>query len=241
MGSGFRTVGAALVLSLALSGCGAESLPDGGWATASPQSIDEWESAPAGSAVIGECPWESTNPTISPIDSPESPITATEAIAMDSERFWLLVESIPPALGPSAFERVAGSLAACGIEDVIAFEARLTLALYALDGPDNLAWFEANDPAGIGFASDDVFLYARCATILGGQAAWERAVVERTLEWGDDPPDVDGWSELLLYVSWDAAGALGLTVGEYIELLSERIPVSYETGSNSDLWGDLLQ
>jgi hypothetical protein len=241
MGSGLlRALTAAVSLSvLALSGC--VVLPGGPWQTATPLDAEEWGSAPAGSAVVGDCPWEPTpvpSPSVAAVDDP---LATTEAVALDPERFWLLVESLPPMLEESDFQRAAGELAGCGMDDVIAFEARLTLALYALDGPDNLAWFEANDPNGLGFASDDVFLYARCATVLGGETAWERAVAEHTLEWGEDPPDVNGWAELLLYVSWDAAGALGLTVQEYIDLLSERIPLSYETGSNADLWGDLLQ
>lgn len=225
-------------LLMLLSGCAL--MPAAGqWHTVTSEEMDAWGEEPAGDAVVRDCPWEhleSSSPA-SAVTVSEDPVTATEANALEPEKFWTLVESIPSGPTPEHFAESAGVLAGCGIDAVVAFEARLVLSLYALDGPDNLAWFEKNDPLGLGFASDDVFLYARCATVLGGQAAWERAVAERTLEWGEDAPDVDGMSESLLYMSWDAAGALGYTVDDYIELLVERIPLSFETGSNAELWG----
>jgi len=184
---------------------------------------------PPGAAAVGECPWE-------PGTAPEAPASGTlvervEAVALAADDFWGLVETLPESAEPTDFTAMSTALAGCGLDDVLAFEARLTLALYALDSRTARDRYEQSDPDGPGTVSDDVFLYARADTVLAGRAAWERAVAEHTLERRDAPSRL---GEYLLYVSWDAAVALGLTTDEYLDELVARIPLSYESGSNPE-------
>lgn len=195
--------------------------------------------SPEQAAAVGECPWTSDGSAAPEADDGiRTPHEATEAIALPEAEFWQLVESIPAAPAAEDFQVASRGLAGCSIGEIVAFDARLTLALYDLDGPENLAWFEENDPLAIGFASDDAFLYARCASVLGGQESWASAVEGGTLDWGQDEPDVDGLAEYLLSVALDAALAQGLTEDEYLDLQFGAIPLSYESGSNKDRWGD---
>lgn len=240
MRSGMRVVGAALGLLALLSGCVLVPFvpADGGWQTVGPEEIESWGEEPAGDAVIGVCPWGPDEAAIPTASSSDDPRGATEAIALPEEQFWALVEAIPDDPTDLDFQLAAGSLAGCGLPAVAAFEARLTLALYDLDGQANHAWFTENDPVQLGYVSEDAFLYARCATVLAGREVWARSVAEQTLEWSDDSLHETGYSEFLLYVSWDAAGAHGLTVDEYSELVS-GIWLSYETASNAERWPGL--
>lgn len=200
---------------------------------------EESRSAPPEESVVGECPWESAGTPAPPADEGQAaPRAATEAVALPEEQFWKLIESIPPVPTDADFAAASNSLAGCSLGEIVGFDARLTLALFELDGPRNLAWLEQNDPLGAGFASDDSFLYARCASVLAGRESWSSAVSAGTLEWGEDEPDVDGISEHLLWIGLEAARAQGLTEDEYLELQFDVIPLSYESGSNKELWGD---
>ncbi|MFT4284852.1 MAG: DUF4240 domain-containing protein [Protaetiibacter sp.] len=221
-----------LLASIALTACAADLSPLDGWETAIP--VDEWPDEPG--PPIGQCPWEATGRPSTAPPGGDDPVTVTEAAALPPELFWPLVESVPSEPSRSDFDEVSSALAGCPFSDVVAFEARLTLALYELDGPENLAWFEANDPGGLGFASDDVFLYARCATVLGGEENWRQAVADRTLAWGTDAPDLEGAAESLLYVAYYAARAQGVPGEEYYDAVDAAGLISYETGSNEDRW-----
>jgi hypothetical protein len=241
MRSGKRVAAAALGLLVVLSGCVfVPLLPNQEeWHTVGPEEIESWGDDPAGEAVMGKCPWtadESAPPTSA--EPSADARAATETIALPEEQFWMLVESIPDRPTYVDFQLAAGSLAGCGLSAVAGFEARLTLALYDLDGEANHAWFTENDPDGLGYVSEDTFLYARCATVLAGRETWARSVADETLEWADDSLHETGNSELLLYVSWDAAGAHGLSVDEFFEL-REGIELSYETASNAERWPGL--
>ena len=226
----------AVVAVFALASCatGTDSIDslDGEWMTATP---GEWEDPPA--PPIGDCPWASEERPVATLQPDLDPAAATTATALESDRFWGLIESIPSAPTADDFTEAASQLAGCPLADIIAFESRLVLSLWTLDGPENATWFEQNDPLGLGFASDDTLLYARCATVLGGRDAWQRAVDEQTLEWGDDAPDLDGAGEYLLYLAWDAALAQGLTSEEFSELRETAIAISAETGGNAQRWG----
>lgn len=161
---------------------------------------------------------------------------AAEAIAQPAAEFWSLIETVPDDPADEDFSRVAQGIVGEGIEGVLAFQARLTLALYDLDGRANHAWFVEHDPMQFGFVSEDVFLYARCATVLAGREIWSRAVADETLEWRDASLHESGASEMLLGVAPAAAEALGITNEEWFELAFTRIPISYETGSNAAGW-----
>jgi hypothetical protein len=205
-----------------------------------PRVSDLPAAPPPPTLAIGDCPWDPTaTATMSPSPTPSAdPIAATEAIALSDDLFWPMIEAIPDPPAISDFEALASALAGCPLESVVAFEARMTLALYALDGPDNHAWYEENDPLGLGFVSEDTFLYARCATVLGGKVSWAAAVEDGTLDWGSDSPDTEGYSEFLLYIGAEAAQAQGMDMGDYYGMVFETIPISYETGSNTTLWGE---
>jgi len=240
MGSGshLRLVAVFLVSGALLSGCvlipfvGAPSTDAVGQ-----DELDPSADQPAGNGSIGECPWAFPTATATPT-MPTGSVddrAATEALALGEDEFWMLVDSIPQNPSEADFLAAASALAGCGLPAVASFDARLALALSDLDGPENLAWFEDHDPLGLGFVSGDVFLYARCATVLAGRDVWTRAVEERTLEWSDDTLHESGMSELLLYITWDAAGAHGLSVDELFELTSGT-RISYESGSNVERW-----
>jgi hypothetical protein len=218
------------LLALVLAGC----LPSAVVPHAS--DLPEEESPPP--VAIGTCPWPVEETPATPPTTAADPVAATEAIALDAEAFWGVIESIPDLPAPDDFGTVSSALAGCPVEDIIAFDARLTLALYALDGPENLAWYEKYDPMGLGFVSDDTFLSARCATVLAGRETWANAIHGGTLDWGPDSPDLDGMGEFLLYVGMDAANAQGIDWEEYLGTSYEAIPLSYESGSNTGLWGE---
>ena len=185
--------------------------------------------------AVGTCPW-ATPVALEPAAS-DDPVETTEANALPEDLFWPVIESIPDLPVHSDFDRVAAQLAGCAKSDILAFDARLTLALYALDGPRNSQWIIENDPSGTHATSDDSFLYSRCAAVLGGRSSWQRAVDEGTLDWGEDPPDTTGVSEYLLSVGLAAAEAQGRSPEQYFDDLVRAVPVSYETGSNAQLWG----
>lgn len=228
------TLLAALFAILLLSGCVPLLPSEPDWQSAQQGAPEDFEEPQA--VAVGECPW----PKDSAVDETAAvgvdPVAVTEALALDEDRFWGLVEMIPSRPREADFEATSSALAGCPLDDIVAFDARLALSLYLLDGPENLAWYEKNDPLQLGFVSDDTFLYARCATVLGGRESWSAAVDEQTLAWGDDQPDVDGYSELLLYVALEAARAQGMTMDEYFETSFSAIPVSPETGSNTERW-----
>lgn len=159
---------------------------------------------------------------------------ATEAIALTAEEFWALVESVPDDPAIAEFERLSAELSERGENAVAGFHAALTLALFDLDGRANHAWFVANDPAGLGFVSEDVFLYARCATVLAGREIWERSCANQTLEWRDSTLHESGISEMLLEVAPQAAELLGIE--DWWDLSFRLVPLSYETGSNAARW-----
>ncbi|MGN6502147.1 MAG: DUF4240 domain-containing protein [Pseudolysinimonas sp.] len=154
---------------------------------------------------------------------------------MPEDVFWPVIEAVPDGLTDDDFAALSSALAGCAYEDIVAFDVRLTLALYALDGPQNADWFEKHDPSGLGFVSDDVFLYQRCVTVLAGRQTWQRSVTDQTLEWGDLPPE--SYGESLLYVGMNAALAQGVDWDTYLDDSYGAAGINYETGSNSALWG----
>lgn len=221
---------APFLIVVALSGCAS---PLGEWQSSKDSVVVVEEDA---ALAVGACPWSGSAPA--GVVTPElSDVEATEAIALDENLFWSAIESIPDRPDAADFDLLSSSLAGCPLADLVAFEARLALVLYSLDGPKNFAWYEENDPTGFGFVSDDTFLYVRCATVLGGRDNWRDAVLEGTLEWGDDSPDLEGTSEFLLYVAAYAAEAQGIDVQTWYSEVLQPVTVSYETGSNVNLWG----
>lgn len=103
------------------------------------------------------------------------------------------------------------------------FEERLSQCLYALDGRVYA------DNSGESADSDDGFLYARCFIVAQGQEHFEATLRNPGLM----PKTLDGWCEALLYPHRQAwAGITGNDESEWAYDAS----VSYESGSNTDLW-----
>ncbi|MBU1587017.1 MAG: DUF4240 domain-containing protein [Actinobacteria bacterium] len=215
-----------LCAALVLSGC-ALTGPLGG-STRAATTPPEESAQPVG---VGTCPWP--DPYVPTAATSSDPVAAAEALALPEDRFWDLLSTVPGVADKADFDAVSSALAGCARSDLIAFEARLTLALYALDGERNFDWIVDNDPAGLHFATEDSFLYSRCATIMAGRETWRHAVENGTLEWG---ADVTGSSEWLLFVGLAAAEAQGIDVDDYYDEVFGSIPISYETGSNTELW-----
>lgn len=156
---------------------------------------------------------------------------------MPEDDFWALIELLESSTEPDKVEALTSALAATDLASVIAFDARLTLALHQLDSLCRAQWYEANEPTGFGFVSDDVFLYARADTVAAGRETWQEAADTQTLPWGDVDPTTGG-GELLLYVPFDAAERLGYTLDEYFAEVGDAFTLSYETGSNASGWSE---
>ena len=165
--------------------------------------------------------------------SSEAALAATEDLAMDEDEFWSLLEDVPALDDDPDLEGLTDALAQLPAGSAGAFQARLTLALHALDGPVHRAWLTEHDPDQLGFVSDDVFLSARCATVLLGRETWQVAVRDEVLPWGDDPEYL-GMAESLLEVAETAARQRG-EMDAYRQTV-DAIEISYEMGSNTALW-----
>ena len=174
--------------------------------------------------------------TSAPGATPDAAVAVVEANAMPNDEFWEYIELLGGANSPDGYTRLETELAKADLDTVVAFDARLTLALYALDSDCRAEWYRLNEPAQFGFVSDDVFLYARADTVSAGRETWEEAVSTQTLPWGGADP-MSGAGEFLLFVGLGAAERQGVTIDEYFTLLAERVPLSYETGSTPLGWG----
>ena len=155
---------------------------------------------------------------------------AVEAAAMPPERFWALIDVLQGSTDDEAIEQLTEALTELEVEELAAFDARLTLALYQLDYRARYDWLVANDPSGLGYVGDDGFLYSRGDTIAAGQEVYEEAISNGTLPWGTVDPE-QGGGELLLSVAGEAAYRAGV-VDEFDERVRSIVTISYETGSN---------
>ncbi|WBU38478.1 DUF4240 domain-containing protein [Homoserinibacter sp. YIM 151385] len=224
----------ALVVALGLAGCVAFPVP-----TLIDELIgsDGADEAPT-VEIAGPCPIPAAAAVASDPGPGAGLAAQAEAVALDEDVFWPLVDSIGELATlddpESGFRHLSSQLAACPIDAVIAFDARMTLALHAIDDPVAYDWYAERDPMGFGPPADDLALYIRADTLLAGREAWTAALRDRTLPWPDD--DLLGYGELLLFVGYEAAEAQGVGFDAYYDLSAERIPLSYETGANRERW-----
>lgn len=212
----------ALVLSLAA--CAAEEpefpdisdLPGEGWRVATPYPDGHVE--------------EDTRPDL-PELSQEEAIAATEKLAMDEDRFWALIDLMGGTASEVSVDLLADELANLNETELVAFEARFTLHLFALDTLEVAQWYATHDPISVElrYFSDDAFLYERCATVGAGRAAFQRATETSSLVLDE----TDGEAENLLYATLDAAEAKGFDWGIF-----DVIPLSVETGGNEEGWAE---
>lgn len=148
--------------------------------------------------------------------------------AMTDSEFWKLItrvdlQALERGDEESAVLPVQKGLSGKTEAELVEFQEALAQKLYAIDGEAY-----ARNAGESGF-SDDGFLYARLGVIARGQEYYEtvRAHPERMLK------SIDEWCEPLLYVhkyAWEAL--TGRSVSEW----PYSPTVSYESGSNPELW-----
>jgi hypothetical protein len=227
------SISAALVLSLAagltLTGCSTliSRLLEG-------SLTGDGQSGPPGNLLLPDQHIGCSTPN--PTATPDPNVALTESIAMPSDEFWAYIDLLGGTNDPEGYDLVSAELAKTDLDTILAFEARLTLSLYALDSDCRAQWYLENEPMQFGFVSDDVFLYARGDTASAGRATWEEAVAENTLPWGGSDPTT-GYGEYVLGVGYRAAELIGVPFDDFLDLKWETIPLSFETGSNSSGWG----
>jgi uncharacterized protein DUF4240 len=135
------------------------------------------------------------------------------------DEFWQLLKTLGRDAGDDDFDRLMARLADRPPADIIGFADRLAAALWALDTPAHHAAAET--------ASDDVFLYIRCAVVAAGRRTYDRVLRKPAAlqKFADDE------AELLLTVAEQAYEQATGALWEH------ETPVSYETGSNTAAWG----
>jgi len=154
---------------------------------------------------------------------------------MPSNRFWRLIAELGGSNSNASYTRLSMRLAALPVDQLVGFDARLTLSLYALDDECRADWYVKHEPVTPEFRTDDDFLYERADTVTAGRAVWEYAVRTDTLPWGaTDAVDRDG--ENLLYVAAEAANRRGVSDDAFGARESAAFSLSYETGSNPAGW-----
>jgi hypothetical protein len=147
---------------------------------------------------------------------------------MTREDFWSHIEHIDcEALlagdEDSAVAPLEHHLTTLEPSELESFEEHLSQCLYALDGQ------AFADESGESGNSDDAFLYARCFVVAQGQKHFEATLRDPSLM----PKTLDGWCEALLYPHRRAwASIKGTDESEW----SFDASVSYESGSNEQLW-----
>lgn len=147
---------------------------------------------------------------------------------MTDSEFWKLIALIDVAAldegrEEEAVEPLQTALNMKSESELFGFEEVLSQKLHALDG----ASFAAN--AGESCGSDDGFLYARCFVVAKGHEFYEAVKSDSR----HMPKSIEQWCESLLYphrTAW--AGQTGKDQSEW----PFEATVSYESGSNAELW-----
>jgi len=147
---------------------------------------------------------------------------------MTTEDFWALIATIDVSALDNGDEEGAvfplqSALTGKQESELEAFEEHLSRFLYNLDGE-----VFANH-AGESGDSDDGFLYARCYVVAKGKTYFESVVAAPEKM----PNSIDKWCEALLY---SHRHAWAETTGRDISEWAFDASVSYESGSNPDLW-----
>jgi hypothetical protein len=134
----------------------------------------------------------------------DTEVNEANRLAMSETEFWSLISVLHDSNSDAAYRRLEVKLESLPSCDLVPFEARLDLSLYALDDRARVEWYEAHDPTGLRVLEADDFLYVRANTVSAGQAVWKQAIETDTLPWGHtDAVNSDG--EPLLEVAHDAA------------------------------------
>lgn len=169
------------------------------------------------------------------VDESDPDVTDALAVAMHEAEFWSLIDELHGGNEEEDIARLTRVLAERPVEDLIGFDARLALTMYALDDQCHLVAFRDGDRWDGSWVDGDAFVYARADTIAAGRQAWESALAEGHLDAGETSP-MSG--ELLLYVTLDASMMQGMDELELWDLEDEQFSLSYESGSNPTGWPD---
>ena len=149
---------------------------------------------------------------------------------MTDPEFWQLisaidVEALDDGMEDEAVEPLREALAGKTESELFDFEELLSQKLHAIDG--EVFAEQAGDAGG----SDDGFLYARCYVVAKGRAFYEAVLSDPTRM----PKSIEQWCESLLYQHHEAWAEL---TGNDESDWPFQASVSYESGSNRDLWPD---
>ena len=147
---------------------------------------------------------------------------------MTDLEFWQLIALIDvSALDDSredeAVEPLQAALSMKSESELFAFEEALSQKLYCIDGE------EFADNAGESGGSGDGFLYARCYVVAKGREFYEAVKSDPKRM----PKSIEQWCEPLLYphrTAWTDQ------TGNDESAWPFEATVSYESGSNADLW-----
>lgn len=147
---------------------------------------------------------------------------------MTRDEFWRHLSHIDKTALATGDEETAvapleRSLEPLEEKELESFEEHLSQCLYALDGQI----FAEN--AGESGDSDDGFLYARCHVVAQGRAHFEATLQNPGLM----PKTCEQWCEALLYPHRRAWAKL---TGQDESEWAFEASVSYESGSNPNLW-----
>ncbi|WP_329265520.1 DUF4240 domain-containing protein [Streptomyces sp. NBC_01478] len=148
--------------------------------------------------------------------------------------FWALIATLNGEATQASCRRLAEELSRRSVPDIIGFAERHAEALYRLD-QEKFGTLPVADMTGRNGGplpqSADGFLYARCAVVAAGQAAWEGAFFDADKFAPYTSAECEG--EWLLYVP-DRAYELA-TRKEW----DRSTPYCFESYSNKDGWPNL--
>jgi hypothetical protein len=147
---------------------------------------------------------------------------------MTDDEFWKLIACIDTIALDNGYDEAAifplrTALTAKSEPDLIAFGELLAQKLYAIDGE------EYAQNAGENGCSDDPFLYVRLYVVAKGRKYYE----ELRSDPKKMPKSIKQWCEALLHPHWYAWAA---QTGNEPVAWPYFPSVSYESGSNEELW-----
>ena len=167
----------------------------------------------------------------------DEPFDVGEIVA-DERFFWDIISSlnITHTVGYEGFGQrdynsvilpLVAILSNLSDREIFTFYETLSTLLFNIDCPE-LA-YESAELAGRDWVSDSSFLFARAAVVINGEEHYNQ-VLRREVPINDAL-----WFEAILYA---AKEAWGLKHGRYWLEFPFFASVSFETGSNADLWED---
>jgi hypothetical protein len=157
-----------------------------------------------------------------------SGISIQRGTIMNESEFWQVIQQIDHTAlqecdDDGAVAPLIKHLSRVSESEIRDFENILAQTLYEIDS--QMYAYHAGDSE----KSGDGFLYARCFVVAKGQEFYHHVKTNPT----NMPDSTDDWCESLLYV---AQRAWAEATGNDEEDWDHDTPLSYETGSNENLW-----